>query len=198
MYCKLTIGTLGLKMFSLFTRYQGEMCMKVILQENIDGLGYLGDVLNVANGYARNYLLPRKKAVVANERQEKMFEHLKRQVEKKAKEELTALNDFGKKLSGVSLTFEVQTGKDNKLFGSVTTKDIAEQLAAKGIEVDRRKIQLAQPIKELGTFSVPVKLHREIVSKISVTVEKKDAEESAAPKEEPESAAPVEQETEAE
>ncbi len=172
--------------------------MKVILQENIDGLGYLGDVLNVANGYARNYLLPRKKAVVANERQEKMFEHLKRQVEKKAKEELTALNDFGKKLSGVSLTFEVQTGKDNKLFGSVTTKDIAEQLAAKGIEVDRRKIQLAQPIKELGTFSVPVKLHREIVSKISVTVEKKDAEESAAPKEEPESAAPVEQETEAE
>ena len=172
--------------------------MKVILQENIDGLGYLGDVLDVAKGYARNYLLPRKKAVVANERQEKMFEHLKRQVEKKAKEELTALNDFGKKLSGVSLTFEVQTGKDNKLFGSVTTKDIAEQLAAKGIEVDRRKIQLAQPIKELGTFSVPVKLHREIVSKISVTVEKKDAEESAAPKEEAESAASVEQETEAE
>ncbi|MDR4495050.1 MAG: 50S ribosomal protein L9 [Nitrospirales bacterium] len=171
--------------------------MKVILQENIDGLGYLGDVLDVAKGYARNYLLPRKKAVVANERQEKMFEHLKRQVERKAKEELMALTDFGKKLSGVSLTFEVQTGKDNKLFGSVTTKDIAEQLAAKGIEVDRRKIQLAQPIKELGTFSVPVKLHREIVSKISVTVAKKDGEAVAAP-EVVESAPFVDQESEAE
>lgn len=172
--------------------------MKVILQENIEGLGYLGDVLNVANGYARNFLLPRKKAVVANERQEKMFEHLKRQVEKKAKEELTALNDFGKQLSAVSLVFEVQTGKDNKLFGSVTTKDIAEQLAAKGIEVDRRKIQLSQPIKELGTFSVPVKLHREIVSKISVTVGKKDGEEATAPEEEPEAESLVDQESEAE
>ncbi len=173
--------------------------MKVILQENIDGLGYLGDVLDVAKGYARNYLLPRKKAVVANERQQKMFEHLKRQVEKKAKEELTALNDFGKKLSGISLSFEVQTGKEDKLFGSVTTKDIAEQLAAKGFEVDRRKIQLAQSIKELGTFSVLVKLHREIVSKISVTVQKKDGEESAAPKKDQvESTAPGEQEIEAE
>lgn len=171
--------------------------MKVILQENIDGLGYLGDVLNVANGYARNYLLPRKKAVIANERQEKMFEHLKRQVEKKAKEELTALNDFGKQLSAVSLTFEVQTGKDNKLFGSVTTKDIAEQLAAKGIEVDRRKIQLALPIKELGTFSVPVKLHRDIVSKISVTVGKTEGGEASAP-EETDSEPLVDQETEAE
>lgn len=152
--------------------------MKVILQENIEGLGYLGDVLNVANGYARNYLLPRKKAVVADERQEKMFEHLKRQVERKAKEEISALSDFGKKLSAVSLNFDVQTGKDDKLFGSVTSKDIAEQLAAQGLEVDRRKIQLAHPIKELGTFSVPVKLHREIVTKISVTVGKKGVEEA--------------------
>jgi len=155
--------------------------MKVILQENIEGLGYLGDVLNVANGYARNYLLPRKKAVVADERQEKMFEHLKRQVEKKAKEEISALSDFGKKLSGVSLNFDVQTGKDDKLFGSVTSKDIADQLAAQGLEIDRRKIQLAHPIKELGTFSVPVKLHREIVTKISVTVVKKGVEEAPSP-----------------
>ena len=155
--------------------------MKVILQENIEGLGYLGDVLNVANGYARNYLLPRKKAVVADERQEKMFEHLKRQVEKKAKEEISALSDFGKKLSGVSLNFDVQTGKDDKLFGSVTSKDIADQLGAQGLEVDRRKIQLPHPIKELGTFSVPVKLHREIVAKISVTVAKKGVEETPSP-----------------
>lgn len=171
--------------------------MKVILQENIEGLGYLGDVLNVANGYARNYLLPRKKAVVADERQEKMFEHLKRQVEKKAKEELLAVTDFGKKLSGVSLNFEVQTGKDDKIFGSVTTKDIADQLVAQGFEVDRRKIQLAHPLKELGTFSVPVKLHRDVVSKINVTVGKKGVEAAAAP-EADEAESPAEELSEAE
>jgi large subunit ribosomal protein L9 len=154
--------------------------MKVILQENVEGLGYLGDVLTVANGYARNYLLPRKKAVIADERQVKMFEHLKRQTSQRAKQELQALGDFGKKLSTISLTFEVQTGKDDKLFGSVTSKDVAEQLAAQGIEVDRRKIQLAQPIKELGNFSVPIKLHRDIVSNVSVTVVKKGGDESPA------------------
>ncbi len=153
--------------------------MKVILQENVDGLGYLGDVLNVADGYARNYLLPRKMALVADARQEKMFEHLKRQAEKKAKEELRAVGDFGKKLSGVSLNFELQTGKDEKVFGSVTSKDVAEQLAAQGFEVDRRKIQLAHPIKELGTVTVPVKLHRDIVAKVTVTVAKKGGDAPA-------------------
>ena len=172
--------------------------MKVILQENIEGLGYLGDVLNVANGYARNFLLPRKKAVVADERQEKMFEHLKRQVEKKAKEELSAISEFGKKLSVVSLNFDVQTGKDDKIFGSVTTKDIAEKLAAQGLEVDRRKIQLAHPIKELGTFTVPVKLHRDVVSKIKVTGGKKGVVEEAATPEEGESGVSAEEVTQAE
>lgn len=171
--------------------------MKVILQENVEGLGYLGDVLNVANGYARNYLLPRKKAVVADERQVKMFEHLKRQTDQKAKQELQVLGDFGKKLSAVSVTFEVQTGKDDKLFGSVTSKDVAELLAAQGIEVDRRKIQLPQPIKELGTFSVPVKLHRDIVSKVSVTVVKKGGEDPTA-SEETGGEASVDEETQAE
>ncbi len=147
--------------------------MKVILQENVEGLGYLGDVLTVADGYARNYLLPRKKAVVAEERQVKLLQHLKRQIDQKAKKELDELGDVGKKISGVSLTFEVQTGKDDKLFGSVTSKDIAEQLAAQGMTVDRRKIQLAQPLKELGTFSVPIKLHRDVVPMITVAVTKK-------------------------
>ncbi|HSF08773.1 MAG TPA: 50S ribosomal protein L9, partial [Nitrospirales bacterium] len=131
--------------------------MKVILQENVEGLGYLGDVLTVAKGYARNYLLPRKKAVVAEERQVKLLQHIKRQIDQKAKKELESLGESGKNLSKISLTFEVQTGKDDKLFGSVTSKDVAERLAAQGVEVDRRKIHLPQPLKELGTFLVAIK-----------------------------------------
>jgi large subunit ribosomal protein L9 len=150
--------------------------MKVILQENVEGLGYLGDVLTVADGYARNFLLPRKKAVLAEERQVKMLQHLKRQIDQKAKKELEALGDIGKQMSNVSLTFEVQTGKDDKLFGSVTSKDIAEQLASQGMTVDRRKIQLPQPLKELGTFPVPIKLHRDVVTKITVTLLKQAGE----------------------
>jgi large subunit ribosomal protein L9 len=157
--------------------------MKVILQENVEGLGYLGDVLTVAKGYARNYLLPRKKAVVAEERQVKLLQHIKRQIDQKAKKELESLGESGKNLSKISLTFEVQTGKDDKLFGSVTSKDVAERLASQGIEVDRRKIHLPQPLKELGTFSVPIKLHRDVVPKINVTLVKKAAEE-ATPEEE--------------
>ncbi len=154
--------------------------MKVILQENVEGLGYLGDVLTVADGYARNFLLPRKKAVVAEERQVKLLQHLKRQIDQKAKKELEALGDIGKQMSNVSLTFEVQTGKDDKLFGSVTSKDIAEQLASQGMTVDRRKIQLPQPLKELGTFPVPIKLHRDVVTKINVTLMKQAGDEPVA------------------
>ncbi len=159
--------------------------MKVILQENVEGLGYLGDVLTVADGYARNFLLPRKKAVLAEERQVKLLQHLKRQIDQKAKKELEALGDIGKQMSNVSLTFEVQTGKDDKLFGSVTSKDIAEQLASQGMTVDRRKIQLPQPLKELGTFPVPIKLHRDVVTKINVTLVKQAGEEPVAPAETP-------------
>ena len=151
--------------------------MKVILQENVEGLGYLGDVLTVADGYARNFLLPRKKAVLAEERQVKLLQHLKRQIDQKAKKELEALGDIGKQMSNVALTFEVQTGKDDKLFGSVTSKDIAEQLASQGMTVDRRKIQLPQPLKELGTFPVPIKLHRDVVTKINVTLAKQAGDE---------------------
>ena len=158
--------------------------MKVILQENVEGLGYLGDVLNVANGYARNFLLPRKKAVVADDRQVKLLQHVKRQTEQKAQKELEALGEVGKSMSGVSLKFEVQTGKDDKLFGSITSKDIAEQMAAQGHSIDRRKIQLAQPLKELGTFTVPLKLHRDVVPTISVTLVRKGEEEASAPTEE--------------
>ncbi|MCA9472491.1 MAG: 50S ribosomal protein L9 [Nitrospirales bacterium] len=151
--------------------------MKVILKEDVDGLGYLGDLLTVADGYARNYLIPRKKAILANPRNIKAFEHLKRVATHQLKKELQGLGELGKRIASVSMTFEVQTGKDDKLFGSVTSKDIGERLSQEGIEIDRRKISLAQPIKELGTYAVPVKLHREVVPEVSVTVVKKGGEE---------------------
>ncbi len=159
--------------------------MKVILKENVEGLGYLGDVVTVANGYARNFLLPRKKAALADDRQVKLFEHIKSQLEQKAKKELAGLGEEGEKIAKVALTFEVQTGKDDKLFGSVTSKDVAEQLAAQGFSIDRRKIQLPQPLKELGTYTVPIKLHRDVVPTISVTLAKKG--EEPVPSEEPDS-----------
>lgn len=153
--------------------------MKVILQENMDNLGYVGDILDVANGYARNYLLPRRKALEANPRNVKALEHAKRLTGHKAKKLEHSLQDVADKLSKVSLTFPVQTGKDGKLFGSVTSKDIEEGIVAQGFEVDRRKIQLDQPIKELGTSTVPIKLHRDIIANVTVSVIRKGEDQQA-------------------
>ena len=155
--------------------------MKVILQETLEGVGHLGDLINVADGFARNYLLPRRKAVEADSRSMKAFEHVKRVAAEKAKKEKLEIEAHAKEVSAVSLTIEMQAGKDDKLFGSVTTKDIAEGLSAQGVTVDRRKIQLAHPIKELGTVSVPIKMHRDVVATVTVRVVKKqEAEEPSA------------------
>lgn len=147
--------------------------MKVILKENVDGVGHLGDLLDVSDGFARNYLLPRQKALEANTRNVKALEHAKRVMAEKAKKEKLEIEALAKKIAAVSLTIPAQVGKDDKLFGSVTTKDIAEGLAEQGFTVDRRKIQLAHPIKELGTVAVSVKLHRDVTATVSVHVVKK-------------------------
>ena len=147
--------------------------MKVILQENVDGVGHLGDLLDVSDGFARNYLLPRHKALEANPRNVKALEHTKRVMAEKVKKEKLEIEALAKKVSAVSLTIQAQVGKDDKLFGSVTVKDIAEALAEQGFTVDRRKIQLAQPIKELGTVTVSVKLHRDVTATVAVHVVKK-------------------------
>jgi len=155
--------------------------MKVILQETLEGVGNIGDLLDVSPGFARNYLLPRRKAVEANNRNIKAFEHAQRVTTEKAKKEKLDIEAHAKNLSAVSLTIPAQVGKDDKMFGSVTSKDIAEGLAEKGFEVDRRKIQLAQPIKELGTFTIPVKLPREVTASISVhIIKKQEAEQPGA------------------
>ncbi|GKS56538.1 50S ribosomal protein L9 [Nitrospira sp.] len=155
--------------------------MKVILQETIDGVGNLGDVLDVRPGYARNYLLPRKKAVEANIRSIKEFEHAKRVAAEKAQKEKQEIEAHAKQISTVSLTIPMQVGKDDKLFGSVTSKDIAEGLAAKGFTVDRRKIQLAHPIKDLGTHTVAVKLPREVSATVAIHVVKQQEAEAETP-----------------
>ncbi|MGH7228565.1 MAG: 50S ribosomal protein L9 [Nitrospiraceae bacterium] len=147
--------------------------MKVILQETVEGLGHVGDLLDVSDGFARNYLLPRRKALEASSRNVKALEHVKRVSAEKARKEKLQIEAVAKKISAVSLTVTAQVGKDDKMFGSVTVKDIVEGLAEHGFEVDRRRIQLAQPIKELGTFTVPVKLHRDVTASVSVMVVKK-------------------------
>ncbi len=152
--------------------------MKVILQETMEGVGHLGDVIDVSDGYARNFLLPRRKAVEANSRSIKAFEHAKRVAAEKAKKEKLEIESYGKKLSAASVTIAVQVGKEDKLFGSVTSKEIAERLAEQGFVVDRRKVQLAQPIKELGTFTIPVKLPRDVTAAVTVHVVKKQDIES--------------------
>lgn len=154
--------------------------MKVILQETMDGIGHLGDLLDVRDGFARNFLLPRKKAVLADSRSIKAFEHVKRVAAEKAKKEKLEIEAHAKKVSAVTVTIEAQVGKDDKMFGSVTSKDLAEALAAQGFTIDRRKIQLAQPIKEIGTITVPIKMPREVTATITVRVVKKQEPEAAA------------------
>ena len=154
--------------------------MKVLLKEHIEGVGHLGDVLEVSDGFARNFLLPRKKAIEASERNVKEFEHHARVMADKARKEKIELEAHAKRISAVSLTFTMQAGKDGKLFGSVTSKDIEEGLAEKGFAIDRRKIQLPQPIKALGTVAVPIKLHRDVTATVSVEVMKQQQDEDAA------------------
>ena len=159
--------------------------MKVILREDVQGVGNIGDVLEVAPGYARNYLLPRSKAVEATGRNLKSVDHAKRVIAEKAKKEKAEVEEYAKKVSAAAVTITMQVGKDDKLFGSVTTKDIAEALAAQGIEVDKRKIHLDHPIKELGTVPVSVKLHSQVTATVNVTVAKAEAPaETAVPAQE--------------
>ena len=146
--------------------------MKVILQKDIPNLGEAGDIKEVANGYARNFLLPKNLVVMANDSSKKAIEHqnkmilIKKEKRKKQSEKLLEA------IFGIELSFAVQVGEEDKLFGSVTTIDIAKQLKEKGFEIDKKKIHLASPIKELGAFDVPIKLDEGITATVKVTVNK--------------------------
>ena len=146
--------------------------MEVILKEDVPKLGHRGEVVKVAEGYGRNYLLPRKLAVEATSANKAVIEQMKQSAIRKSAAEKADSEALSKQLEGVSLSFQRKAGEKDHLFGSVTSADIAEALEHKGFNIDRRKIQLNEPLKNLGEFEVPVRLHREVISKIKVTVEK--------------------------
>jgi large subunit ribosomal protein L9 len=144
--------------------------VKVILREDVQGLGHAGDLVSVKPGYARNFLISKGKASVASESKVKELEHQRRVISESLAKELKDIEAVTHKLQSLSLEFEMQAGEEGKLFGSVTSQNIADQLAQKGFEVDRRKIVLAEPIKEIGEHTVEVKLHREVVANLKVVV----------------------------
>ena len=146
--------------------------MKVILKEDVNGLGVMGSVVNVANGYGRNYLIPRDLAVEANPKNIKNFEHQKKLIQVSAQKVRKTADDFAAKLSALTLNFEVQAGEEDKLFGSVTSKDIAEAIEQQGIEIDRKKIVLDEPIKRLGAYDVTIKLRQDVTATVKVVVGK--------------------------
>ncbi|HEX8960956.1 MAG TPA: 50S ribosomal protein L9 [Geobacteraceae bacterium] len=146
--------------------------MKVILKENMDNLGHIGDIVKVAPGYARNYLLPRGLALEATTRNAKALEHAKRQMEYKKNKVLEGAKQFAARIEGLTLVLAHQAGEEGKLFGSVTNMELAEQLKAQGIEIDRKKIALAEPIKQLGEYTVAVKVHPEVTANLKVNVTK--------------------------
>jgi len=144
--------------------------MEVILREHVDNLGRRGEVVKVADGYARNYLLPRKLALVATEGNRKQIERERAKFDAKEAEEKGVADAAAQRIANVELEIRRKVGETEALYGSVTTSDIAEALAAKGIELDRRKVQLQEPIKKLGEYDVPIKLHRDVITKIKLRV----------------------------
>jgi large subunit ribosomal protein L9 len=153
--------------------------MEVILKEDVNKLGNRGDVVKVADGYGRNYLLPGKLAIEATANNKAVIEQMKgSSIRKLAKEKIES-EELSKKLEAVELVFERKVGENDHLFGSVTSGDIAQQLADKGFTIDRRKISLEEPLKTLGEFHVPIKLHREVTTHLKVTVKGDQVEEPA-------------------
>ena len=146
--------------------------MKVILTENIETLGHIGDIVKVAPGYARNFLIPRGFALEATSRNAKALDHAKRQMQYKKDKVLEQARQFAARIEAITLTLPHQAGDEGKLFGSVTNMDLAELLKVQGIEVDRKKIVLADPIKHIGEFAVSIKIHPEVTASLKVNVTK--------------------------
>jgi len=144
--------------------------VKLILVESIHSLGEAGELVRVKPGYARNFLLPQGKAMLATESRVKELEHTKRIAQEKAAKELNDLKAVKKQLEGISVEIGARAGGSGKLFGSVTSQQIAEQIKAAGLSVDKRRIELGEPIKEVGEHKVKVKLHSELFAEVAVTV----------------------------
>src|SRR5947209_14115641 len=144
--------------------------MKVILTKEIPNLGKPGALVTVKPGYGRNYLLPRNLAVLATDKNVRRMEHDKAGILARSAKEKSNMAAMAKKLEAIEVKFTRKVGEQNKLFGSVTSKDIHEQLAGQGYPIERRQVHLPDPLKDLGTFEVDVKLHPEVTAKLKVTV----------------------------
>ena len=148
--------------------------MEVILREDVDKLGNRGQVVKVAAGYARNFLLPKRLAVTATASNKKIIEQERQShLRKDAKLEVEA-QDLARLVNSVTVTIKQKAGENDQLFGSVTSKDVADALAAQNFVIDRRKIQLDEPIKQLGEFKVTVRLHKDVTAEVTVVVAKED------------------------
>ncbi len=148
--------------------------MQVILQETIEKLGAAGQIVDVAKGYARNYLLPRKLAIEATPANLKRLEKIREQLAKKAAVEKDVAQKLAEMLAGITLTIVRKAGENDQLFGSVTAADVAEALEARGYQVEKRKVQLEQPIKLIGEYEVPLRLHPEITASVKVHVTREE------------------------
>jgi large subunit ribosomal protein L9 len=153
------------------------MAVEVILRDDVPNLGKIGEVVRVKPGYARNFLLPRGLAVEASTKNMRVLEHQKRLIAVKADQDRKVAAGHAAKIEGLKLTITARAGEEGRLFGSVTNLDIERALSAKGITVDRRKIQLEEPIKQLGTYPILVQVGRDVKATVQVSVE---AEEDAA------------------
>jgi large subunit ribosomal protein L9 len=148
--------------------------MQIILQEDVEKLGTRGQVVEVAEGYARNFLLPRKLALEASAANMKRLEKMRAVFAKKEATDRESAQKLAELLGGVTLEFARRAGDNDQLFGSVTSGDVADALAAKGYDVEKRKIALADPIKVVGEYEIPVKLHREISATVKAVVKKEE------------------------
>jgi large subunit ribosomal protein L9 len=144
--------------------------MEVILREHVEHLGRRGEIVKVADGYARNYLLPRKLALLATQGNKKQIERERAKLEAREAEEKGVAEAIADRMANLEVVIARKVGETEALYGSVTTADVAEALAAKGFDIDRRKIQLAEPIKKLGDFDLPIKLQREVIATVKVRV----------------------------
>jgi large subunit ribosomal protein L9 len=155
--------------------------MEVILKEDVNKLGHRGDVIKVADGYGRNYLLPGKLAIEATAANKAVIEQMKGSAVRKSAKEKIQAEDLARQMNDLVLTFERKAGENDHLFGSVTSADIAHELEAKGFDIDRRKIHLDEPLKSVGEFHVPIKLHREVSVHVQVNVKSDQPERAEAP-----------------
>jgi large subunit ribosomal protein L9 len=144
--------------------------MQVILKDDVKTLGHMGEVVNVKDGYARNFLFPKGLALEANPKNMKALEHEKKRILELVKKAKAGAEGLAGQISSKSIVITAKSGEDDKLFGAVTSKDIAEALKKEGIEIDKKRILLDEPIKRLGDYTVAVKLHTEVVANVSVKV----------------------------